>query len=158
LDWRQNDGKEFIHPTEGFLWWALTGNKPADALDAQVDSGVIADIVSVAEDVGATREELEIAIAVCLVESGCRELSHGDRDSIGAFQQRPSQSWPNTVDTQQQARAFFEGHSTNRGLLDYRGSALSPNDKAQRVQRSATPRAYGRRMDEAKRIVEQIIE
>jgi murein DD-endopeptidase MepM/ murein hydrolase activator NlpD len=34
-----------------------------------------------------------IALATARQESGLRNLSYGDRDSLGAFQQRPSQGW-----------------------------------------------------------------
>ena len=34
-----------------------------------------------------------IAIAAALQESGLQNLPYGDRDSLGLFQQRPSQGW-----------------------------------------------------------------
>lgn len=34
-----------------------------------------------------------IALATAMQESGIRNLDYGDRDSLGAFQQRPSQGW-----------------------------------------------------------------
>src|SRR3954454_11298866 len=34
-----------------------------------------------------------IALATARQESGIRNLDYGDRDSLGAFQQRPSQGW-----------------------------------------------------------------
>ena len=34
-----------------------------------------------------------VALATARQESGIRNLDHGDRDSLGAFQQRPSQGW-----------------------------------------------------------------
>ena len=34
-----------------------------------------------------------IALATAYQESGLRNLAHGDRDSLGLFQQRPSQGW-----------------------------------------------------------------
>jgi hypothetical protein len=34
-----------------------------------------------------------IAITTAMTESGLRNLGYGDRDSLGLFQQRPSQGW-----------------------------------------------------------------
>lgn len=34
-----------------------------------------------------------VALATALQESGLRNLDYGDRDSLGLFQQRPSQGW-----------------------------------------------------------------
>ncbi|MGP6204715.1 hypothetical protein [Microbacterium sp. F2] len=34
-----------------------------------------------------------VAIATALQESGLRNIDHGDRDSLGLFQQRPSMDW-----------------------------------------------------------------
>jgi hypothetical protein len=34
-----------------------------------------------------------VALATALQESGLRNLTYGDRDSLGLFQQRPSQGW-----------------------------------------------------------------
>lgn len=39
------------------------------------------------------RRATVLAVATALVESGLRNLDHGDRDSLGVFQQRPSQGW-----------------------------------------------------------------
>ena len=38
-----------------------------------------------------------IALATARQESGLRNLDYGDRDSLGAFQQRPSQGWGTPV-------------------------------------------------------------
>ncbi|MDW4911732.1 hypothetical protein RB628_42195, partial [Streptomyces sp. ADMS] len=34
-----------------------------------------------------------VALATALQESGLRNLTYGDRDSLGLFQQRPLQGW-----------------------------------------------------------------
>jgi cell wall-associated NlpC family hydrolase len=83
-----------------------------------------------------------VALATALQESTLRNLDHGDRDSLGLFQQRPSMGWgtPAQVrDPAYAARKFFEG------LLRVDGwEALPVTVAAQRVQRSAFPAAYAK--------------
>lgn len=38
---------------------------------------------------------ITVALATAIQESGLRNLDYGDRDSLGLFQQRPSQGWGN---------------------------------------------------------------
>lgn len=81
-----------------------------------------------------------IALATAFQESKIRNIDYGDRDSLGLFQQRPSQGWG----TQSQVRD--PEHATNRfydalvEVEDYR--AMEITDAAQTVQRSAFPAAY----------------
>lgn len=53
-----------------------------------------------------------IALATARQESGIRNLDYGDRDSLGAFQQRPSQGWgtPDQVMNVQHATTTFLEH------------------------------------------------
>lgn len=134
-----------------------TDNLESLGLDAEQQS-VIADIVSVGDDLGLTDKDIEIAIATCLVETQCKEVdeANSDRDSQGAFQQRPSQDWPNTLDTAVQAAAFFQGHGTNKGLVDVSDRHSNPGAAAQAVQKSAYPERYQERMGEAAKILEAI--
>lgn len=167
LHWEQLREGQHVQPTEGWLWWVLTGNPPVEGktASASVDAAsldgeqkeVVGEILQVARQVGASRTDFEIAIATCLVESDCRELNHGDADSIGPFQQRPSQSWPNSADAAVQAQAFFKGSGTNPGLLSIGDRASRPGSAAQEVQRSAYPDRYDERMSEAKQIAAEIL-
>ncbi|MGP4115372.1 hypothetical protein ACTWP5_31300 [Streptomyces sp. 4N509B] len=83
-----------------------------------------------------------IAVATAMQESRLNNLDHGDRDSVGLFQQRPSQGWGTPADLTDPVHAsgrFFDA------LLDVPGWRTRPlADVAQAVQRSATPRAYAR--------------
>ena len=67
-------------------------------------------------------------------------MAHGDRDSLGLFQQRPSQGWG----TAQQVRDPF--HATNAfydALAKVRGyQGMRITEAAQKVQRSGFPEAY----------------
>lgn len=50
-------------------------------------------IVAVGAELNVPPRGWVIALATAMQESGLRNLPGGDRDSIGLFQQRPSQGW-----------------------------------------------------------------
>ena len=90
-----------------------------------------------------------IALAAALQESSLRNLSHGDRDSVGLFQQRPSQGWGDKATLQDPSAAtklFFRGNpGKTRGLLSVPGwSSMQLTDAAQAVQVSAYPGEYAK--------------
>ncbi|WP_455770183.1 heavy metal transporter [Streptomyces coelicoflavus] len=83
-----------------------------------------------------------IALATAMQESALRNLDHGDKDSLGLFQQRPSQGWgtPREImDPTYSAGLFYDHLVEIPGYLD-----LPLTDAAQRVQRSAFPYAYAK--------------
>ncbi|WP_432830251.1 hypothetical protein [Dactylosporangium sp. CA-092794] len=101
--------------------------------------------------VGLTRKVpqrgLVIALATAWQESKLENLTGGDRDSIGLFQQRPSQGWgrPDQIaDPRYAANAFYTA------LLKIKGwQQMRITDAAQQVQRSAHPEAYDKWVDES---------
>ncbi|MBT1623953.1 LysM peptidoglycan-binding domain-containing protein [Curtobacterium flaccumfaciens pv. oortii] len=110
-----------------------------------------ATIVAVGRSLGVSDRGIVVALAAAMQESSLRNLPHGDRDSVGLFQQRPSQGWGSAAKLQDPAYAtklFFGGRSNpnvgkTRGLLDVPGwSSMSITDAAQAVQLSAYPKAY----------------
>jgi hypothetical protein len=81
-----------------------------------------------------------IGIATAMQESKLVNLPGGDRDSIGLFQQRPSQGWgtPAQVrDPVYASNAFYDVLVKIEGYED-----LPITKAAQKVQRSAFPSAY----------------
>lgn len=109
--------------------------------------GNAATIVAVGRSLGVSDHGIVIALAAALQESSLRNLSHGDRDSVGLFQQRPSQGWGSAAALQDPATAaklFFTGNPGHtRGLLDIAGwSSMNVTTAAQAVQVSAYPKAY----------------
>ncbi|MGW0364014.1 LGFP repeat-containing protein [Streptomyces sp. NPDC002990] len=75
------------------------------------------------------------------VESRMNNLDCGDRDSLGVFQQRPSQGWgtpEQVLDVDYAADKFFE--VAQQMEPDMEGS--TPGQLAQAVQRSAYPERY----------------
>ncbi|MEJ5946431.1 hypothetical protein WDZ17_14130 [Pseudokineococcus basanitobsidens] len=86
------------------------------------------------------------------VESHMHNLSCGDRDSLGVFQQRPSQGWgtrAQILDVDHAARAFFR--EAQRIESRYGGS--SAGALAQGVQRSAYPSRYDQARSTAERLL-----
>lgn len=74
------------------------------------DPDVLRIIYTVGSNHGASDKVMLAAFETCVVESGCRNLPGGDRDSAGAFQQRPSMNWgtyEQVTDVQYAARQFF---------------------------------------------------
>ncbi len=81
-----------------------------------------------------------IAVATAIQESKLRNLTYGDRDSVGLFQQRPSQGWGTAEQIQDPvyaANAFYDELVKTDGWQDMRITEI-----AQVVQRSAYPEAY----------------
>ena len=99
---------------------------------------------------GVTSRDQIIAIMTAIQESSLINLDHGDRDSLGLYQQRPSQGWgtpEQIMDPQYAAGKFYEAllKVPNR-------ESLTPAAAAQAVQRSAYPDAYTARWPDATRI------
>ncbi|MFE1915253.1 heavy metal transporter [Streptomyces anandii] len=88
-----------------------------------------------------------IALATALQESGLRNIRHGDRDSLGLFQQRPSQGWgtpKEIMDPAYAAGKFYEHLAKVPGY-----TRLPLTVAAQRVQRSGFPQAYAKHEPDA---------
>ena len=81
-----------------------------------------------------------IAIAAALQESKLRNISYGDRDSAGLFQQRPSQGWGTKAQVTDPVYATNAFYDVLVKIEGYRN--LSVTKAAQKVQRSAFPSAY----------------
>jgi LysM repeat protein len=110
-------------------------------------------IIRVGRSLGVPNYGLVVALAAAAQESGLRNLDHGDRDSLGLFQQRPSTGWGTPAqirDTTYAAKLFFGGPknpnaANTRGLLDIPGwQSKSVTQAAQSVQLSAFPDAYAK--------------
>ena len=97
-------------------------------------------ITSVAEQRLLPHQAVVVAVAVAMQESRLRNLDHGDRDSLGLFQQRPSQGWGTAAQVQDPlyaAGAFF-AH-----LVKVKSwQTLAVTVAGQAVQRSGRPNAY----------------
>ena len=95
-----------------------------------------------------------IAIATAFQESKIHNLDYGDRDSIGLFQQRPSQGWGTRDQILNPRYAIGKFYDS---LVKVRGYAsMSITEAAQRVQRSAYPGAYAQHEDYARALASSL--
>jgi cell wall-associated NlpC family hydrolase len=101
-----------------------------------------ATIIGVARGMGAPPRAWLVALATAMQESTLRNIDYGDRDSLGLFQQRPSQGWGSpaqVTDPVYSTTIFIER------LLEVPGWDTMPvTVAAQTVQRSAFPNAYAK--------------
>jgi hypothetical protein len=117
----------------------------ATALGKSVDfdpsqTAYAATIEAVADKRGLPARAATIAIATAIQESKLRNLKYGDRDSVGLFQQRPSQGWGTAE------QILDPVYATNRfldALVKIDGwESMEITKIAQKVQKSAYPGAY----------------
>jgi hypothetical protein len=102
-----------------------------------------------------------IALMTALVESDLQNLTFGDADSVGLFQQRPAAGWGSRLQIlspRYAANAFFGGSAKPDppGLVDINGwPSMALGDAAQAVQVSKFPERYAQREQEARQIASQ---
>ncbi|MGL5928488.1 MAG: hypothetical protein ACRCY8_06095 [Dermatophilaceae bacterium] len=99
-------------------------------------------ITAVAVKRGLPPRAATIAIATAMQESKVRNVQYGDRDSLGLFQQRPSQGWGTAeqiLDPEYSTNKFYDALVKVEGYTD-----LDIAVAAQRVQLSADGSAYAR--------------
>jgi hypothetical protein len=89
---------------------------------------------------GLPARAVSIALATAYQESKIRNLTHGDRDSIGLFQQRPSQGWGSVKEIQDPYYSINAFYDVLSKIHDYQSMRIT--DAAQKVQRSGYPEAY----------------
>ncbi len=97
-------------------------------------------ITAVAVDRGLPPRAASIALATAYQESKLENISHGDRDSLGLFQQRPSQGWGTEQEIMDPIHASNAFYDALEKIPGYQSMPL--NDAAQKVQRSGYPEAY----------------
>lgn len=138
-------GSHIVASTDGLDWDAEQRNN-------------VAVIVEIGAGKGVPPWGFVVATATAMQESRLRNLPHlgddNDHDSIGLFQQRPSQGWGTP---QQLASPAYQAGKFFDALLRVNGWQQMPlTAAAQAVQRSAYPDAYARWTAEALRLVSQV--
>jgi cell wall-associated NlpC family hydrolase len=101
-----------------------------------------ATIIAVGKEMGLPSRAWLVALATAMQESTLRNINYGDRDSLGLFQQRPSQGWGSpaeVTDPQYSARKFYDAL---QGSGNWEAKPVTK--AAQDVQRSAFPNAYAK--------------
>ncbi|MCW2833493.1 MAG: hypothetical protein JWN68_1446 [Nocardioides sp.] len=107
-------------------------------------------ITAIAVQRGLPARAASIALATAYQESDIINLDYGDRDSVGLFQQRPSQGWGTIEEIQDPA---YSAHAFYDALVEIDGyETMEITEAAQAVQRSAYPDAYADHEDDARAI------
>ncbi|TGN64156.1 hypothetical protein EXE59_09485 [Nocardioides eburneiflavus] len=97
-------------------------------------------ITAISIERGMPARAASIALATAYQESKLYNIDYGDRDSVGLFQQRPSQGWGSVeqlMDPAYSTNAFFDALQKVDGY-----DSMEITVAAQEVQRSAYPDAY----------------
>jgi len=109
--------------------------KPEQAANA-------ATITAVGSQRGLPERAVTIALATAMQESSLLNIGHGDRDSLGLFQQRPSQGWGSQRQIQDPVYSSGKFYDHLVQIPGY--SRLPLTVAAQRVQHSGFPQAYAK--------------
>jgi len=104
-------------------------------------AGIAATIAGVAARHRLPRQAVTIAMAAALQESQLQNLDYGDRDSVGVFQQRPSQGWGTTAELEDPVYATTKFFAALVRVPGY--TKMPVGQAAQDVQHSADGYAYG---------------
>ena len=105
-------------------------------------------IAAIAVRRGLPARAASIALATAFQESKLHNLDYGDADSVGLFQQRPSQGWgtrSQLLDPVYATNAFYDALQKVDGYQDMRIT-----EAAQKVQKSGYPEAYEQHADGAR--------
>lgn len=97
-------------------------------------------IAAVGRRMDMPRRAVTIALATAYQESKLRNLPYGDRDSVGMFQQRPSQGWGSQAQLLDPVSSTMRFYRALRDVSGYRDMPV--HEAAQAVQRSADGDAY----------------
>jgi hypothetical protein len=97
---------------------------------------------------GLPARAVSIALATAFQESKIRNLPHGDRDSLGIFQQRPSQGWGTPKQLRNRYYSINAFYDALQKVDGYESMRIT--EAAQRVQRSGFPEAYEAHAEDAR--------
>ncbi|MCW2811176.1 MAG: hypothetical protein JWP61_1634 [Friedmanniella sp.] len=126
-------------PTPGQQRCVVTADGSSVVLDLD-QARLTSIIVGLSVRRGLPARAASIAMATVYQETGIRNLDYGDRDSVGLFQQRPSQGWgteKQLMDPYYATGKFYDA------LVRIKGWETGDiTEVAQRVQRSGYPEAY----------------
>lgn len=105
-------------------------------------AGNAATIAAVGQQRGMPDHAVTVALATSLQEAKLRNLPFGDRDSVGLFQQRPSQGWGTQEQLMDPRYAAGEFYAHLVAVPGWQTLAVA--QAAQAVQRSADGAAYAK--------------
>jgi hypothetical protein len=117
---------------------AQAGGRTVDLDTEQSENAALIAAIGVRR--GLPARAASTALATAYQESKITNIEHGDRDSLGLFQQRPSQGWgteEQILNPYYAINAFYDALVKIEGYEDMRIT-----EAAQEVQRSGFPEAY----------------
>ncbi|HIW64255.1 MAG TPA: peptidoglycan-binding protein [Candidatus Stackebrandtia excrementipullorum] len=126
---------------------------PMCAVPPNHDPAVIQQLYNIGVNRGVNDKVMLAMFEAGWVESHMHNLNCGDRDSLGVFQQRPSQGWCNPA-----SLCMDVPHATNKFLdqaipNDQRNPGYTAGQLAQSVQRSAYPERYDQAESKARALI-----
>ncbi|MEV0064807.1 C40 family peptidase [Amycolatopsis sp. NPDC050768] len=116
-----------------------TGAGQAQNLDDE-QRGIVSLIISIGKQRSLAPRAWQVAIQAGMTESGLRNLNHGDRDSLGIFQMRPSMNWGSVAQVTDPNYAINKFYDVLLAVPDWQNER--PGDAAQAVERSGFPDRY----------------
>lgn len=131
-------GRTLFHSVLGPRCQATAAGNSVDFDPEQMSNA--ATITAIALQRGLPARAATIALATAIQESKLRNIRYGDRDSVGLFQQRPSQGWGTVeqiLDPEYTTNKFYDALVKVKGWETGTITVV-----AQKVQRSAYPEAY----------------
>jgi hypothetical protein len=117
---------------------ATVAGRTVDLAPDQAENAALIAAIGVRR--GLPARAVSIALATAYQESKIRNLTHGDRDSVGIFQQRPSQGWGTVAQISDEYYAINKFYDALEKIHDFEQMRIT--EAAQKVQRSAYPEAY----------------
>jgi hypothetical protein len=136
---------EIVSGADGDCTAAVAGHEVEISGEQAENASLIA---AIAIERGLPARAVSIAIATAFQESKLINIDYGDRDSLGLFQQRPSQGWgteEEILDPVYSTNAFYDALVRIDGYEN-----MSITEAAQEVQRSAYPSAYADHEEDAR--------
>ena len=131
--------RNLTEPVPGQQRCVATANDTSAVLDLE-QAHFASIIAGVSVRRGLPARAASIALATAYQETGIRNLDYGDRDSVGLFQQRPSQGWGTKKQLLDPAYAVGKFYDALVKINNWETDDI--NDVAQKVQRSGHPEAY----------------
>jgi hypothetical protein len=121
-----------------------SGNQLGLALDQTQDASVIA---AVGLRLGVPAYGITIAEATAMQESKLENVDYGDRDSLGLFQQRPSQGWGTSTQIMDPVYSSTRFYQALVAVPNWQNMSVA--QAAQAVQRSADGELYAEHQADA---------
>jgi hypothetical protein len=131
--------RNLTEPVPGQQRCVATANNKSAVVDLE-QAHFASIIAGVSVRRGLSPRAASIALATAYQETGIRNLTYGDRDSVGLFQQRPSQGWGTKQQLMDPSYAAGRFYDALVKIKNWETDDI--NNVAQKVQRSGYPEAY----------------